>query len=293
MAIPEDQLTTWAQIGAQQTSKATYATVKLCLDGGTYPKSTCSFLQGSYGNDTNIRTESDVDVVMECNGVYYSDTSALPADQLANFNNSWSAANYDFHGFRTDVLNALRTRFGADANPGTKAIAINANGNRRKTDVLVCVEHHKYLSYYTGLPPQKVVGICFFKNDGTKVVNYPRLHSEHLTTKNQNTNEWFKRVVRIFKNARQRLISDGLIVVGAAPSYYIEGLLYNVPNPNFGTNYATSVLNCLRYLTQANRATFICANGQYPLLDGNADVTWNTAHCNAFVNGMVDLWNQW
>src|SRR4051794_28542545 len=118
MAIPEDQLTTWAQIGAQQTSKVTYASVKLCLDGGTYPKSTCSFLQGSYGNDTNIRTESDVDVVMECSGVYYSDTSALPADQLANFNNSWSAANYDFHGFRTDVLNALRTRFGTDVNPG-------------------------------------------------------------------------------------------------------------------------------------------------------------------------------
>jgi hypothetical protein len=293
MAIPEDQLTTWAQIGAQQTSKDTYATVKRCLDGGTYPRSTSSFLQGSYGNDTNIRTESDVDVVMVCSGIYYSDTSALPADQLANFNAAWTTADYDFRAFRTDCLNVLRARFGADVNPGAKAIAINASGNRRKADVLVCVEHHKYVEYRIGLPPRKIVGICFFKTDETKVVNYPRLHSEHLITKNQNTNEWFKHVVRIFKNARQRLISDGVIVAGVAPSYYIEGLLYNVPDPNFGTDYATSVLNCLRYLTQADRTTFVCANEQYRLLDGNADVTWNTPHCNAFINGMVNLWNQW
>ncbi len=293
MPIPEEQLATWAQIGAQQTSKDTYATVKRCLEGGTYPKATCSFLQGSYGNDTNIRTESDVDVVMECNGVYYSDTSLLPTDQLANFNAAWSAGNYDFQAFRKDVLAVLQPRFGADVNPGSKAISIGPNGNRRKADVLVCVEHHKYLSYRAGVAAQKVVGVCFYKTDGTKVVNYPRLHSQNLTTKNQNTAEWFKHLVRIFKNARQRLIANGAIANGVAPSYYIEGLLYNVPNLTFGASYSASVLNCLRYLTQANRAAMVCANEQYPLLDGNADVTWNSTDCNSYLDGLVDLWNQW
>jgi hypothetical protein len=293
MAIPESQLTAWAQIGAQTTSKDTYATVKRCVDGGTYPKSTCSFLQGSYGNDTNIRMESDVDVVMECNGIYYSDISSLPADQQAAFNAARTGTDYNFQLFRTDVLNVLEGRFGADVNAGAKAVSIGANGNRRKSDVLVCVEHHKYLSYSAANPNNKVVGICFFKTDGTKVVNYPRLHAEHLTTKNQTTGEWFKHLVRIFKNARQRLIENGVIAAGVAPSYYIEGLLYNVPPQSFGTSYAASMLSCLMYLTQTNRATFRCANEQYPLLDGNVDVTWNTAHCNAYINGLVDLWNQW
>jgi hypothetical protein len=38
---------------------------------------TLLFLQGSYGNDTNIYAESDVDVVMRTDSIYYSDTSAL------------------------------------------------------------------------------------------------------------------------------------------------------------------------------------------------------------------------
>jgi hypothetical protein len=293
MAIPEDQLTIWAQLGAQTTSKDTYATIKKCIDGGAYAKSSCSFLQGSYGNDTNIRTESDVDLVMECNGIYYYDLTSLPADQQEAFRATLGGTDYSFNKFRAEVLATLQERFEDDVNPGTKAITINANGNRRKADVLVCVEHRRYLSYSAANPNNKVVGICFFKSDGTKVVNYARLHSEQLTAKNQGTAEWFKHVVRIFKNARQRLIDNGAIAVGVAPSYYVEGLLYNVPPQHFGTSYAASVLNCLRFLTRANRTTFVCANRQYPLLDGNADVTWNAAHCDAFLNAMVELWNQW
>ncbi len=50
MAIPEDQLTTWAKIGAQTTSKDTYAAVKLALeykDAGYHDKNYQVFLQGS------------------------------------------------------------------------------------------------------------------------------------------------------------------------------------------------------------------------------------------------------
>lgn len=293
MGIPEEQLSTWANIGAQTTSKNTYATIKNCLDGGVYPKNSCSFLQGSYGNDTNIRVESDVDVVMECNGIYYSDISLLPPDHQAAFNAARIGTNYSFQQFRTDVLTALTQQFGRDVNPGTKAVTVNANGNRRKADVLVCVEHHKYLSYSTIYPPVKEVGICFFKSDGAMVVNYPRLHAAHLTTKNQNTAEWYKHIVRIFKNGRQKLIDDGALAAGVAPSYYIEGLLYNVPNPHFGVSYNASVFNCLKYLIETNRSQFKCANEQYPLLDGNADVTWSSECCTAFLNRFVDMWNQW
>jgi hypothetical protein len=187
-----------------------------------------SFLQGSYGNDTNIRTESDVDVVMELTGIYYYDLSSLPPAQQDAFKANHGSADYNFKAFREDVTRVLKASFGNDVVPGDKAVVVKASGNRRKTDVLACVEHHK-LSYYSpGAPEAKVVGICFFKPDGTRVVNYPRLHSEHLTAKNQATHEWFKHLVRIFKNARQRLIADGVIQPGVAPSYYIEGLLYNV-----------------------------------------------------------------
>lgn len=292
MAISEEQLTIWANIGAQETSKNTYATIKSCLDAGDYRgKSFCNFLQGSYGNDTNIRAESDVDVVMEMTGIYYYDLSSLPPDQEQAFRANLSGADYNFKEFRADVIKTLTGRFGSDVDPGDKAIAVKANGNRRKADVLACVEHHKLTYYSAGQPEQRVDGICFFKPDGTRVVNYPRLHAQNLTAKNQATKEWFKHLVRIFKNARQRLIENGAIQRGVAPSYYIEGLLYNVPSIHFGGSYAKSMLECFVYLSQENRAGFVCANQQYPLLDGNSDVTWNTTDCSVYVNALIDLWN--
>jgi hypothetical protein len=67
MAIPENQLVTWSHQGSIQQSTATYATVKNVLDSTQAPyylKSYEGFLQGSYGNDTNIYADSDVDVVL-------------------------------------------------------------------------------------------------------------------------------------------------------------------------------------------------------------------------------------
>lgn len=294
MPIPEEQLTTWANIGAQETSKTTYATIKACLDAGDYGgRSFCNFLQGSYGNDTNIRTESDVDVVMEMKGVYYYDLSSLPPEQVQAFRADHSAATYSFKDFRAAVTKTLTAKFGTDVVPGTKAVTVIANGNRRKADVLACVEHHKLTFYLTGKPEQKVDGICFFRSDGIQVVNYPRLHALALTAKNQETSEWFKHLVRIFKNARQRLIEDGVVQAGVAPSYYIEGLLYNVPAGHFGKSYAESMFQALVYLSQSDKSRFRCPNGQYPLLDGNTDVTWNTKDCKAYVTALIELWSQW
>ena len=77
-----------ARIGAQVTSKDTYATVKLALnavDTGYAQKDYKVFLQGSYGNDTNIIKDSDVDVVIRLDSIFTYDISALPALQQELF----------------------------------------------------------------------------------------------------------------------------------------------------------------------------------------------------------------
>jgi hypothetical protein len=68
-----------------------------------------------------------------------------------------------------------------------------------------------------------------------------------------------------------------------------EGLPYSVPDAHFGVSYSTSVFNCLKFLTETNRSKFVCANEQYPLLDGNAEVTWSSANCATFLNRFVDM----
>ena len=66
MSIPLAQLETWSGQGAIKTSKDTYATVNAALEDANAKYTDRNFkifLQGSYGNDTNIYAESDVDVV--------------------------------------------------------------------------------------------------------------------------------------------------------------------------------------------------------------------------------------
>jgi hypothetical protein len=296
MAIPEEQLKIWAKIGAQETSKTTYATVKGALEGadaGYHDRDYDVFLQGSYGNDTNIWKESDVDVVIRLNSVFTYDDSALTEPQKTARRAAYTDATYTQVHFRADVLKVLRDRFEADVQEGPKAVAIKASGNRRKSDVLITLKHKRYISFDTIATEKVVNGIAFWKQDGTRVVNYPNQHRDNLIAKNQATNEWFKHIIRIFKNARQRMIEGGLIQAGIAPSYYIEGLLYNVPSDQFGKTYADSVANCINWLWPADRLMFVCANMQYPLLDGKADVTWKSQDCTAFLAGLINLWKGW
>ena len=88
MAISESQLETWSGQGAVTTFASTYATIKTALRDIMAPyngKAYDIFLQGSYGNDTNIYADSDVDVVVRLSSTYYYDTSDLPPDQLSLF----------------------------------------------------------------------------------------------------------------------------------------------------------------------------------------------------------------
>ena len=80
---------------------------------------------------------------------------------------------------------------------------------------------------------------------------------------------------------------------GVAPSYYLEGLLYNVPNDKFGKNYQDSFVKVINWIIEADRSKFVCANEQYHLLHENSPVTWRKEKCEAFLTAAIDLWNQW
>ena len=296
MGIPERDLVTMSAIGAQTTSKETYATVRLALEdvnAGCYGKNFTIFLQGSYGNDTNILKESDVDVVIRLDSIFTYDISPLPAEQQAAFRAVHGNAPYTHSNFRADVLETLYARFGDSVEEGSKAVLIKALHNRRKTDVLIATEHRRYSRFIAVGNQTEVTGISFHKLDGTRVANYPAQHRQNLISRNQASNEWLKRIVRIFKNARQKMIEEGVLGKGIAPSYFIEGLLYNVPLDRFGPDYTTSMVDTINWLWDADRSSFRCANEQYALLDGNRDVSWNATNCDLFLAGLVQLWNDW
>src|SRR5438128_661326 len=108
--IPETQLDTWSKQGSIQQSATTYATVKLALeasDAGHVGQSFQVFLQGSYGNDTNIYAESDVDVVIRLDSIYHYDISELNAQDLAAFNSNLVPGTYPYSTYKAHVTDAL------------------------------------------------------------------------------------------------------------------------------------------------------------------------------------------
>lgn len=294
MAISEAQLETWSKQGAIQSSSATYETVRQALMSPDAPYATKSFeifLQGSYGNDTNIYADSDVDCVIITDSVYYHDAEELPPADKAAFEAAWSSATYDYNDFKRDVLVQLVKRFDPDVNVGNKAIAIAARGARRDADVVAAVQFRRYRSYKSFYNQTYTDGICFWTRDGTRIINYPKQHKANATAKHQATNGWFKPCVRILKNMRNAMVDNGYLAAGVAPSYFLEGMLYNVPNDKFGGNYVDTISRAINWLLACDRDKLLCANEQYMLLHPTSPVTWRAQHLQTYLDAVVAYWN--
>lgn len=297
MSIPESQLETWSHQGSITQSSNTYNTIKNVLEANTTPyagKNFKVFLQGSYDNDTNIYAESDVDIVIRLDDCFQSDLSELTEEEKAAYKSGFPDATYTYVDFKRDVLLVLAQAYGDSVTAGDKAIAIDANGSRRKADVIVAIQFRRYFKFRSSSDSKYVEGICFWNGKGERIANYPKQHSANLTTKHQNTSTWFKPLARVFKNMRSRMVDDGLIKAGVAPSYYIEGLLYNVPNQKLTSSYQDCVVNALNwYRQEALKTDLVCANEQYYLLRDGQHTCWNQANCDAFIEAAVRLWNEW
>jgi hypothetical protein len=293
MPISESQLETWSKLGPTSQFTSTYDTLKSVLNDSQSPyylKDFTIFLQGSYKNDTNVYGDSDVDVVIRLDSIFYTDLYFLSEEEKARYDAQRSPGTYTLDEFKTAVVGWLTKKYGSDVRPGKKAIFIQGNGTRRDADVLACAKLRRYYSFPAVGDPSFVDGICFFLADGTRIENYPERHSENCTTKHQETQQWFKHTVRIFKNMRNTMIEKGIIKDGLAPSYFIEGLLYNAPTAKFGGTEQLNFSDVLNWLLAADRSKFSCANGQFKLL-ANGSVTWPADNCTAFLNAVKKYWD--
>ena len=297
MAIPESQLETWSHQGAITQSKNTYATIKSALedtDSTYYGKSFEVFLQGSYGNDTNIYGESDVDVVIRLDSIMRSDLSKLPDEQKNAYHKTYARATYTFDEFKQGVINQLIAIFGKhNVILGTKAVKIKDNGSRRNADVVICYQYRRYLSFHNIDVQEYVPGIIFPTTTSGEIINYPTKHAEKCTTNHQATDSMFKPMVRILKNMRSQMVEEGMIHDGAVPSYYLEGLFYNVPKEQYvSSSYGDTFCNGVNWLLEADRKKLVCANEQYWLL-GNSNVQWNDADFDSFLAAVCKFWEEW
>jgi hypothetical protein len=296
MAIPEAKLETWSHPGAQATAKATHEAIRSILTPAALNLSQDAFniyLQGSYANHTNVRGDSDVDIVAELFRSFQYDITILSPSQQQLFHDTFPNAAYLLTDFRSAILSCLRRALGANmVTEGGKCLKVASGNGRLAADILVCQTYRTYTSFRAPTTPPAVEGVTFYTSDGRWVVNYPKQHLDNGESKNQATSEWFKPTVRVFKNARSELEERRLVDTGSAPSYFLQCLLYNVPNSKFGRSFQTSFCEIVNWLSSNDLSHSICQNDITPLF-GNTPEQWSLQAACAIVRAYVRLWNEW
>ena len=289
MAISESQLSAWSNQGATSSSADTYASIKAALEAHTWPidMEYDLYLQGSYPNATNIRGNSDVDVVVELTSSFYND---LTEEEKRARN--LSTAKYNIDDLRREVISALISYYGASAvdTSGPNAIAVASNGSRLKADVLPCVTYREYNHRDT-----PVEGIKFWnQHTNQPKINFPKRHIANGQTKNQNgTNQRYKPSVRMMKNARERIIGSDDNLRKKYPSYFVECLIFNVPDGKFTASRPETFVNIINFLYAAlrdERGPKFTTQSKQRYLFGDDSTQWSLVNASAFVDQLVTLW---
>jgi hypothetical protein len=203
--------------------------VAACRDFDGYRGSIRVYTKGSYPNETNVRLDSDVDVVVQFNGCIYYDhgDGVTPPSSVAPYTGDWTPAKW-----RSAVQAAMTGCFGAAGIDTSGKIAIRIKevaGSRPSADVAPCFAYHRY---WDTSHTRRSEGSCVFDTSNKKIVNWPQQQLENGRAKNNRTGGRYKRYVRALKNAENALVKDG--VLKALPSYFMECLVYNVADSTLG-----------------------------------------------------------
>lgn len=242
--ISEDQLAGWTgPSSATEREKQTHTEKMIreaisahdAFQGVSYSV----YAKGSYANNTNVRSDSDVDIAVECTEVSYFDDKDPNADHSGTpYTGIWTPTY-----LRSQVEAALRAKFpGAVDTTGSTALRVNSNTARVDADVVPCFH---FIEYFAGGSTRE--GTRVFKKSGDFTENYSKLQLKNGTDKNNRTNTYYKKAVRVLKRLENSMVAAG--VCEELPSYLMECLVYNCPDEYFGRSTWRGVMQgCLAHI---------------------------------------------
>ena len=223
----EDQFAGWSGPSSdtdKDIQNRTERMIRQAIDSHE-PFNNCSlkvFAKGSYANNTNVRSDSDVDIAVECTEVQYWDESEKGVRTPGKkYEGIWTPSK-----LRTELIVALNAKFPNQVDTtGSTAIQINSSSARVDADVVPCFSYRYYMKFETR------TGTKIFKTTGNSVVNYPDQQLENGKAKNNRTGYVYKKGARLLKRIENEMAADGTF--RELPSYFMECLAYNCPDSIF------------------------------------------------------------
>lgn len=232
MTITEQQLLNWSKpVSTSEDIKCKNAVSQISdAIRNKFGRNVTIFLQGSYQNNTNVRKDSDVDIVVRHDGYFYHDLQRLGTQERAAYEANWQSGGYTFVQLKDDVHKALIAAFGSSATRENKCIEVKGNSNRINADVVPCFVHKRFATLHT----IEVEGIQFTTDqDSRKIISFPEQHYTNGVTMTNATGRMYKRIVRILKVLRNELVENAYIDEELVSSFFIECLIYNISNNLF------------------------------------------------------------
>ena len=296
MTIPENHLKIWAQPGTVQGAKNTHAAIRNTLGRHQWPDDVryVTYLQGSYRNNTHLRRQSDVDVVVELTSLPVRDGSRLAYAQRRLLDRDFPNPEYGWRRFRRDVRGAIAGVFGdSRVREGKKTFKLAMESPNIPVDVVVAVRYLTYTEYAGQRSYKRAEGLgLYLPAEERWIVNYPHLHRRNGVVKEKATNWWFRRTIRMFKNARAQLVKDGRLGPDTARSYHLECLLYNVPNRLLAGSYQLAYSSALYWLRDNDLTRFASQDKQFLVFDRGPD-SWNERDARTLIDSLVKQYEDW
>ncbi|WP_080425921.1 nucleotidyltransferase [Burkholderia ubonensis] len=235
----EDKLSGWTSPSSDSEQEKQDRTERMIRDAvnAHTPFDNCPlkiYAKGSYANNTNVRSDSDVDIAVECTAAtYWEESQSGTHPPGTPYNGIWTPAK-----FRTELIAALKAKFSNQVDTtGTTAIQINSGSARIDADVVPCFSYRYYM------PDGSRAGTKIFKTDGSGIVNYPAQQLENGIAKNKQTGYAYKKAARLLKRIENAMAADGAFK--ELPSFFMECLAHNCPNSIFDQLTWTACLRAM------------------------------------------------
>ncbi len=204
-------------------------------------------LQGSYANNTNIKKNSDVDILIiqeDCFRAKYR-----PGVSREDY--GFDSVDSKHKDLKNDIEKALRCYFKDRIERHNKSIKIRENNYIVNTDVVPSLQYRDYSNDFDFDKKNYISGILIISDDGQEIINYPEVHKKNGIDKNNKTHRRYKKAVRIVKK-----IYESMEEIEGISSYGIECLLYNVPDNIYNSNsnkYSVIIEDIINWLLDNNQ----------------------------------------
>jgi hypothetical protein len=222
--------------------------------------------QGSYRNDTATKNINDVDVVILRKSV----VSTVFSRERYSTTIPWENIRNEIFG----ILSKYKAYEGR-LSPDDKCFRLSVGYD---VDIVPAVRI---------APRWEDDPIAIWDASVGEISTSQRTHSDNCEIKNQDTDEAFKPIVRMFKWwARRNVPKRG------APSFYVESLLYNLSNYLFTGNYGTDFVDITKAILDNLRPNAAAAAGNQITTPGEnkalfTESEWSNANYSVFYGQLL------